>query len=150
MILNYELRKSIVFMNTSSRVRQCATVFSILSLFNYPLNKVVFPAVSTVYSPIMLSKGIYTIIRVHETKINTIREIDTVTRAEKLPAEHGLSCWKTTQWTRFIFSVYPVCMRHQFNFKQWKKCWEAFYEKFQTMKKVLRSILKPICYKCLV
>ena len=51
-------------MNTSSRVEQCATMFTILSLFNYPLNEADFPLVSTVYSPIMPFEGIYTLIRV--------------------------------------------------------------------------------------
>ena len=35
----HTLRKLIVSMNTSSRDGQCATVFSILSPFNYPLNE---------------------------------------------------------------------------------------------------------------
>ena len=59
------LRKRIVSMNTSTRVGQCATVFSILSLFNYPLNEAACPPVSTVYSPIMPSKDIYTLMRIH-------------------------------------------------------------------------------------
>ena len=52
-------------MNTSSRVEQCATVFSILNLFNYPLNEAACPPVSTVYSPIMPSEGIYILMSVH-------------------------------------------------------------------------------------
>ena len=42
----------------------------------------------------------------NEKKINIIIGIDTVSRVEKLPAEHGLSCWKITKWTRFILSVW--------------------------------------------
>ena len=66
-ILRYKhtLRKLIVSMNTSSRVGQCATVFSILSLFNYPLNEAAYPPFSTVYSPIIPSEGIYRLMRVH-------------------------------------------------------------------------------------
>ena len=59
------LRNLIVSMNTSSRVGQCATVFSILSQFNYPLNEAACSPASTVHSPIMSSEGIYTLIRVH-------------------------------------------------------------------------------------
>ena len=59
------LRKFIVSMKTSSRVGQRATVFSILSLFNYPVNEAACPPVNTVYSPIMPSEGIYTLMRVH-------------------------------------------------------------------------------------
>ena len=61
----YSLRKLIVSMNTNSRIGQCATVVSILSLFNSPLNEAACPPVSTVYSPIMPSEGIYTLIRLH-------------------------------------------------------------------------------------
>ena len=93
------LRKLIVSTNTSSRVGQCATVFSIQSLFNYPLNEAACSPDSTVYSPIMPYEGIYTLTSVqkrlsvlNENKINTIRGIDTGIRVEKLPAEHGLSC----------------------------------------------------------
>ena len=64
-IIVHSLRKLFECMNTRSRVRQCATVFSILNLFNYPLNEPACPPVSTVYSPIMPSKGIYTLMRVH-------------------------------------------------------------------------------------
>ena len=49
----------------------------------------------------------------NKNKINTIRGIDTVSRVEKFLAEHGLSRWKITKWTRFIFSVflqiYSIC-----------------------------------------
>ena len=48
-----------------SRIGQCATVFSILSLFKYPLNEAACPPVSTVYSPFMPSEDIYTLMRVH-------------------------------------------------------------------------------------
>ena len=48
--------------NTSSRAGQCATVFSILSLFNYTLYEAVCPPVSTVYSPTLPSESIYTLI----------------------------------------------------------------------------------------
>ena len=84
-------------MNTSSRVGQCATAFSILSLFNNPLNDAASPPVSTVYSPIMPSEGIYTLYARSLTRlsdeniISTFRQIDTVSRVEKLPAEHRLS-----------------------------------------------------------
>ena len=57
--------KLIVPINTSSRVRQCATVFSILRLFNYSLNKAACPLVSTVYFPIMPSEGFHTLKRIH-------------------------------------------------------------------------------------
>ena len=74
---------------------KCATVFSILSLFNYPLNEVACPPVSTVYSPTMPSEASYTLMRavtrlsaLIENKINTIRGIDRVSRVKKLPAEH--------------------------------------------------------------
>ena len=89
-------------MNTSSCVDQCANVFSIIGLFNYPLNEADCPPVIyTVHSPIMPSEGIYTLMRIHyiarlsaliENKINTIRGIDTVSRVEIFPAEHELSC----------------------------------------------------------
>ena len=82
-------------MNTSSRVGQCVTVFSILTLFNYALNEGACLPVSSAYSPIMLSEAIYTLMRLHslnENKINAVRGVDTVSRIEKLPAEHGLSC----------------------------------------------------------
>ena len=42
----------------------------------------------------------------NKNKINSIRGVDTVSRVEKLLAKHGLSWWKITRWTRFIFSVY--------------------------------------------
>ena len=71
------LRKFIMSMNTSSRVGQCATAFSILSLFNYPLNETAHPPVSTAYS---------------SKKNNTIRGIDTAIRVEILQPEHRLSC----------------------------------------------------------
>ena len=48
-------------MNTSSRAGQCATVLSILSLFNYLLNKADCSLVSTVNSLIMPSEAIYTL-----------------------------------------------------------------------------------------
>ena len=51
-------------MKTSSRFRQYATVFSILSLFNYLLIEAACPPVRTVYSQIMPSEGIYTLMRV--------------------------------------------------------------------------------------
>ena len=41
----------------------------------------------------------------NENKSNMIRGIETISRAEKLPGKYGLSCWKYTKWTRFIFSV---------------------------------------------
>ena len=44
----HTLIKLIVFMNTSSRARQCETVFSILSICNYLLNEAACPPVSTV------------------------------------------------------------------------------------------------------
>ena len=47
----------IVSMNTRSRVRQCATVFNILSPFKYPLNEAAWSPVSTVYSPIKPFEG---------------------------------------------------------------------------------------------
>ena len=59
------LRKLIMSMNTSNRVGQCAIVLSSLSLFNYSLNEAACPPVSTVYSPVMPSEGIYTLIRVY-------------------------------------------------------------------------------------
>ena len=75
------LGKLIVAMNTSSRVGQCATVFSILSLFNYPLNKAACPPVCTLYSCIMPSEehdlhtfacSITQLCTLNENKINTI------------------------------------------------------------------------------
>ena len=62
---NCHTEKIIASMNTSSRAGQCATVFSILNLFNYPLNKAACAPVSKVYSAIMPSEGIYTLMRVH-------------------------------------------------------------------------------------
>ena len=47
------------------RVGQCTTVFSILRLFIYLLNEAACPPFSTVYSPVMPSEGIYTLMRVH-------------------------------------------------------------------------------------
>ena len=61
----YWYTENIVFMDTSSCIGQCATFFSNLGLFNYPLNEAACPLVSTVYSPIMPSEGIYTFMRVH-------------------------------------------------------------------------------------
>ena len=61
----YSLRKLIVTMNTSSRVLQCVTVFSILNLLNYPLNEAACRPVSTAYSMITSSEGIYTPMRAH-------------------------------------------------------------------------------------
>ena len=90
------LRKLVVSMNPSSHVGQCAIMFSILSLFNYPLNEASCSPVNTFYSLIMPSEGIYTPLTrlsvLNENKINTIRGIDTISRNEKLPAEHGLCC----------------------------------------------------------
>ena len=96
-------------MNTSSRVGQCSTMFSILSLFNHPLNEAACPQISTVYSPIMPSEVIYTLIRAHlhdylyQMRIILIRlegltrlvalenyKLNTGCRAEKLPNEHDL------------------------------------------------------------
>ena len=59
------LRKSIVSMNTSSRVGQCATVFSISNQFNYPLNEVACLPVSTAYSQIIVYEGIYTLMGIY-------------------------------------------------------------------------------------
>ena len=64
-LCNSTLRKLIVPMKTSGRVGQYATVSSILNLFNYPLNEAAYPLVSIVYSPIMPSEDIYTLLRVH-------------------------------------------------------------------------------------
>ena len=63
----HTLRKINVSMKTSSSVGQCAPVFSILILFNYPLNKAACPPgpVNTVYSPIMPSEVIYTLMRIY-------------------------------------------------------------------------------------
>ena len=85
-------------MITSSRVGQCATKFRILTLFISQVNEAACPPVSTVYSPIMPSEGIYNACSLtrlsvlNESKINMIKGIDTISRVEKLPAEHGLSC----------------------------------------------------------
>ena len=38
----------------------------------------------------------------YENNINTIRGTDNVSRDEKLPVEHGLSCWKITKWMNTI------------------------------------------------
>ena len=108
------LRKSIVSMNTSSRVGQGATVFSILSLFNCLLNEATCPLVQySLLSEHALWKHLHTyacsltrLSVLNVNKINTTRGTDTVSCAEKLPAEHGLLFWKMTKWTRFIFSVY--------------------------------------------
>ena len=59
------LRKLIVSINTSTRVGQCATVFTIISLFSYPVNEAACPPVSTAYSPIMSSEVVYASMRVH-------------------------------------------------------------------------------------
>ena len=132
------LRKLIVSMNTSSRVWQCSAVLSILSLFNYLSNEAACSLVCLGYPPIMPTESIYTLMSAFtrlsvltENKINTIRGIDTVCRIEKSPAEQGLSCWKITNWTRFIFSVKSMmanqnqCSRLWWSCSCWSWAWEG-------------------------
>ena len=57
----------------------------------------------------------------NENKINTIRGIDTISRAEKLQTEHGLSYWKFTKWTRFSISVSVAIFLHTF-LERLRKC----------------------------
>ena len=114
------LRKLIRSMNMSSRIGQCATVFSILSLFNYPLNETVCRPVRTVDSPIMPFKGIYKYVCVHwwlsVLRMKSIRlegltrlvalknyQLNTGCRAEKLPNEHDLfSQWQFCAHMPFV------------------------------------------------
>ena len=74
----------------------------ITGLFNYPLNEAACPSVIMVYSPIKAGEDIYTpyarsltrLSVLNEKKNIMLRGIDTVSRVEKLQAEHGLSCGK--------------------------------------------------------
>ena len=111
-------------MNTSSRVGQYATVFSILSLFNYLLNEKA--SQYSLLSDHALWRHLHTYVCsltrlsvLNEDKINTVREIDIVSCVEKLPDEHGLSCWKITKWTRLVFSVIPQVIESMI-IKQWE------------------------------
>ena len=101
-------------MNTSSRVRKYATVFSILSLaIQLPIK---WSSLSLSLYSLLSDHSLWRLLHTYahlltrlfvlnENKIKTIRGIDTVSRVEKLPAEHGVSCWKITKWIRLIFSV---------------------------------------------
>ena len=93
-LLYSTLRKLFVSTNTSSRVGQNATVFSILSLFNYPLNEADCPPVSTyILSDHALWRHLHSN-ACSLKKLNAIRGIDTVSRVEKLPNEHdSFSQW---------------------------------------------------------
>ena len=105
--LKVSLRRLFVSMSTSSHVGQCSTVFNILGLVLQSSSQYSLFSDHALWRYLRTYACSLTRLSVlNENKINTVRRIDTVSRVEKLPAKHGLSCWKMTKWTRFFFSVF--------------------------------------------